>query len=212
MIKKLMFLSLVCTSGYASNAYIGGQVGLDMLVVRHSTDYPIAERHHLGNFGVSGGGFLGYNFTFCQDYDLGVEGFFFGNSTEIDKRRFDLYPNNFHVHSSYNWGFRVLPGMVLCNGVEMHAIVGYTRGYFHLRDHGPFDFRRQVEANGYQVGGGIRMDMANNLSFRFDGVFNGYENSRHRHHFVTVDDVDIDHHHHIRANDFTASVALIYNF
>lgn len=226
----LSLLSMISTAGYACNGfYIGGELGLAFAEAKvHSHVHTMSDhtfRHHLGAFGFVGGGFAGYNFDFCQ-WDLGIEAFITANTIDTHRRHeSEDFSHRHNVNYDFNYGIRVLPGFYLMNCVEAHLIAGWTRANFSSHHH--FDFsdshhhhHRSFDIDGYQVGGGLRLDFCNNISLRFDGVFNGFSSSHHRHDFH-VDDVvtasllppPVEHHHHsIQIYDFDATLSLIYNF
>jgi opacity protein-like surface antigen len=189
MWKYLLACALVLTSfAYGNSFYVGGSVGVSALNAKK--DHQIlgaadvvlkSEKHDLGRFGFIGGGFIGYNFDFCQCYDLGAE--FFGNGfTTHAKATHDVsstvsIPSELKISQRYNWGFRVLPGVRFCNPVEAHAIVGYTRGGFKLHDNGVYGITsKNFSANGYQVGAGTSFALNSCFSIRLDVIYSGYPN------------------------------------
>ena len=207
--KKILFLSLLSmlsTSAYASHLYVGGQLGLSFLETKH-TSVANSIKHDLGGFGFVGGGFVGYDFEFCKMYDLGVEVFIAGNTAENKVDYIDT-DSKVRVHSTYNYGVRVLPGFQLMENVEVHLIAGYTRGNFHIKENtGISRISKTHEANGYQVGGGLTLDMGCHFAWRFDGVFNGYFYNRHH-----GADTGFDNRHSTRYYDFDATAGLVYKF
>ena len=219
----MSLLTMISASGFASGFYIGGELGLDAVEVKHHNSGPgFSDRHRLGAFGFMGGGFAGYNFDFgCHKFDFAVEGFITGASTETrrDYESGTTFTDRHRVHYNYSYGARLLPGFyIMGDCVEVHGIVGYTRAnlsydhrsLFTTTDH---RFCRTFELNGWQVGGGLRLDFCNNISLRFDGVFNGYESHHNRHDVLFTGDTETTHFYHShQLIDFNGTFALIYNF
>ena len=119
--------------------------------------------------------YAGYQFDFASHFNLGVEGF--GDLSSAKSTDFWYGPATTEFKSDF--GLRVLPGYMLGQNANIHAIVGYTRGQFKATDQGYYNdlgysFSKNFSTSGYQVGLGTSYAFTSHLGMRLDYIYSGY--------------------------------------
>ena len=173
--------------GRKCHFYIGGDLGIS--TQRAKKTHQILngagvalkrEIHDLGQFGFTGGGFAGYNYCHPSCFDLGMEIFANGFTTEAKAVHQTsssgiTIPTKLKVTQRYNFGGRVLPGYQFSDKTEGHLILGYTLGGFKLKDSGVYGHvSENFDANGFQIGLGATLGVTRHISFRLDSIYSGY--------------------------------------
>ena len=159
-----------------SGFYFGGNVGLLNLNDHESTTSP-SDAHQLGAPGVNGGGMLGYDFSFNEQFKIGTEWFMNAVSNSVAAEELYSPYAAYTAKMRYEVGVRVLPRYALTPCTFAHLILGYTDGNFVINDNGNFGFiHKKFSQNGFQTGVGIMTATEFNipLFFRADLIYSNY--------------------------------------
>jgi len=176
MFKKTLLTAalVVAATGVASadGFYVGAGVGGSGLHSNNS--YNHTETVDLGNIGLVGGLFGGYNFNFANQINLGVEAF--GNFDSANMH------NNASIHNSstklqYNYGLRFLPGYQLTADTDLHLLAGVAMGHekYDRNPTGGTSASGTTNAAGFQMGFGSGTAVNSNFAVRGDIIYTGYK-------------------------------------
>jgi opacity protein-like surface antigen len=216
-------LLLVSTSSFAAtmssvrapnynNFYVGADIGFshlnDNIFFIPTTNLLIKKAPVSGN-GLMGGGLVGYDYTLCDKYKLGMEGFInLSNSNAHVEHYYD--GSTYKIKSFYNAGVRVLPGYEFTPGTVGHIILGYANSKVNINDSGVFGVINQsANINGFQSGLGIKTSLSKNISIRWDGLYTNYD-SMHGVGLPNVEQPDTSYNNSYKTLE--ADLTLVYKF
>ncbi len=189
--------------------YIGADIGVSNLLDKEST-LILPAQYRLGQVGLVGGGFIGYDFSLSDRIKFGVEGFGNANNLNLSAQQYSLN-SEFTVSTKYNAGIRVLPGIEFNPGSVFHVVVGYSNTTFDIKDNGAFGYMdTSVNKNGFQTGIGLTSPIIQNLVLRFDGLYTTYMSQSNR--GVTISNPN---QYQYYTNDFSTlegDLSLLYKF
>lgn len=152
--------------------YLGGGVGADSL--NDKLTVSSSGNTQKGNLGFIGGIFGGYEWTFRNCFNLGVEAF--ADSAVV--RIKDYQTSNqaaLELKYRYNYGVRVLPGYRFAPGSVVYLIGGGVEGNFKMTDTGYYsNVSNTFNSLGYQLGIGASSLIWKNLSLRGDAIYSAY--------------------------------------
>jgi len=216
-----------------NGVYIGADLGL--ITLFDTTSYTIngtlpgafvgTSTNELGDFGVTGGGILGYDYSLWQKIKLGIEGYINGTSVSIKQAQRITLPapdaGNGTVQQNYAWGFRALPGYEFYPGVVGHLILGYANAQFSVQSSVPetgFGLYQPIvndtfTCSGFQVGVGLASMAYHNFSLRFDGLFTLYGSHADPNYAYQNDDAAYTGtYNNANLNTFEGDLTLSYKF
>ena len=153
--------------------YFGGTVGVSNLTNQATINkFSGFETQNLGGNNVTGGGLLGYDYSFTDMLKLGIEGYVFGNGNQNANSYHNYNGTSYASQETYNWGIRVLPGIEFSSSAVGHIILGYTGGKFQTVDNGAFGYlNHDFYLSGFQSGLGLTNNITKNLFVRVDGLY-----------------------------------------
>lgn len=179
MFKKTLLvvaLGAVSTAAMADGFYAG--VGFGGEGYQDKVTSYVGTHRTEGALGVMGGLFGGYTVNFANQFNLGGEVFGNVNSAKITDGSITTVNSSaygYTVKSRYNYGVRALPGYQVTPDTDVHALVGYVRGNFKFTDSNPAGTNSTNNFNGYQVGGGMGVNVMKNVAVRGDFYYTGYQ-------------------------------------
>ncbi len=166
--------SLDDAPGDYDGIYAGANLGLSNLVVKEQ-HVVNPESHQLGSLGAVGGGYVGYDYTIYDRFNIGIEGY--GNANGLNVAiNHDIAPNTtYSVSSRYNAGVRILPGYQFSPGIQGHVILGYANGQFRVKDSGNYGYiNSSFHKSGFQSGLGWTTYVIQGILVRLDVMYTTY--------------------------------------
>lgn len=162
-------LDMPSTDGF----YIGADIGVSNLMDKQSV-LIVPTTNHLGEIGIVGGGYIGYDYSLTDLLKLGFE--VFGNANGLNTSIQHYYSNTaYSVSSKYNAGFRILPGFAFNQSTVLHILLGYSNAEYQILDNGTFGYiDKTYNKSGFQSGLGWTSDITQHLLLRFDGMYTVY--------------------------------------
>ncbi len=173
-----------------SNKFTGSATGTSVNGLVESASSASQE---VGDVGFNSTLLAGYTFALPKRFSVGLEAF--GNYTNTSASQSITVgnegPSN-SISSSSNgdlkmdwvYGVRLLPGYQVTEQAVAYAILGYARGHADLKSSGSnimnantVDFPESTKSenfNGYQVGLGSMIEVAEHVSIRGDLIYTGY--------------------------------------
>jgi hypothetical protein len=168
-----------------NHIYLGGNLGIAGLLDKDSQVYTPAA-HHQSAVGVLGGGFLGFEYAWNEQFRLSIE--CFGNATGLSATATQNYVTRaqYTAAMSYNVGARLLPGMMLTQNTQGYVTLGYASGHFSADDNGNYGYvNDSFSLNGIQSGIGMKTIIYQALSLRLDALYT-YYGSHHSYGYTAV--------------------------
>lgn len=155
--------------------YLGANIGIASLTDKETTYNPIRDLHFLSSSGIVGGVLLGHDFTLCNRFKLGAEGFINATNVNLDDNQNYAPISSYTVKMRYNLGFRVLPGYEVIPGMVWHTILGYSYSQFSINDNGNYGIiDTHFNKGGFQFGLGLTTSLCRNIFIRTDLVYTNY--------------------------------------
>jgi len=134
----------------------------------------------MGSTGVIGSLFAGYNFSFANKCNLGLEAFSNIMSTSTTHNMnttsaIAIITQDLKISSRYTYGLRILPGYEITPDTTGHIILGYARGNFKITNNGKFNnISATFNSNGLQTGLGFTTAITKNLALGLDAIYTTY--------------------------------------
>lgn len=169
--------SAVATVAMQNGFYLGVDVGAANLMDKESHSVN-AESHQLGDVGVVGGGFFGYDHCLTQKTRIAIEGFIdaLGSQTSIQHAG-----NTYKMNQQYNAGVRLLPAYLFTPYTLGHLILGYANGRFQIKDNGVYGLvNTRYNKSGFQTGLGLATALPHNFLIRLDALYTLYGSNTNR--------------------------------
>lgn len=161
------------TVAVTNGIYVAGDIGFANMVdsERHVT-YPLS--HQLGNTGVIGGGYVGYDYGLKDKLRVSIEGFIDGSG--INSRLLHTADNTTYKQTvNYNAGIRLLPEYVFTPYTLGHVIFGYTNANFNIKDNGAYGYiDTGFNKSGFQTGLGFTTAVKGSVLLRMDALYSIY--------------------------------------
>lgn len=201
---------------YPNGFYVGGTIGVSDL--QDTANHEVQpETHHLGGFGILGGGILGYQWNFASQFTISLEGFANASGLNTSIQHYDqstgMQDNSEKMHSRYNAGIRVMPGIQFSPQQEAHLIIGYSNANFKHTDNGTYGFiDTDCNKNGIQAGAGWKTGFFNPaVLIRLDVLYTNYQGQRSIG-LGLPDSGSIFQFYNNQFNTLEADLSLIYQF
>lgn len=157
--------------------YVGADIGVIDLIDKESTLNP-SIAHSMSATGITGGLLAGYDYTIVDRIKLGFEGVVNANGVSASDLALYAPVSSYRINSSYDVGFRFLPGYEINPGTVGHILLGYSNARFHIQDSGDYGFINQtMNKSGFQCGLGAKTLITDHLSLRADALYTQYSNS-----------------------------------
>lgn len=168
---------------YAKGFYIGAGVGGDItnfdkkLYIQNASQQTIYDKNdNLAGQGIFGGGVIGYQWTFANQFNLALE----LNGSLSSLRYHGAYEDNSLAETSSgtftlnrSFGVSFLPGYAVVPRAILYARLGVVRGRFNYQETKLFanqsaEVNQTEWLNGYIYGLGVETAMTENISLRVE--------------------------------------------
>ncbi len=154
--------------------YAGASLGISNLLDKEQ-QIVNTETHQLGNLGILGGGFVGYNYYLSEHVSIDIEGF--GNATGLNAAitHSTNGSTTYQTSTHYNAGVRLLPGYQCSQRLQGHVIIGYANANVQIQDNGTYGYiNTSTNKNGFQAGLGWTTPLTSYVLARLDMLWTTY--------------------------------------